>query len=225
MSPGRTDPSVSCPVLSCPGPPCPAMRRPGPTRPWYVRVLDSTNSKMRSACIQLPDMPCMILGHALRKMGLQGQRSVGTLIGSQIRRAAVVHRVNCLSTSYQLRITRRFVAPSIEIKIALFVLPKCHSGQFFHHALESQSVVCLLAKPTHRRPVVPRAAPPLRRAPSRLDPPVACNGLDSTWENILQRQMGTNVLVSSQERKFKTNWSSTICIVHPPLYINIHSNC
>ena len=32
------------PILLRPAPPrCPAVRRPVPTRPWYVRVLDSTN--------------------------------------------------------------------------------------------------------------------------------------------------------------------------------------
>ena len=30
-------------VPSCPAPPLPAVRRPDPTRPWYVRVLDSTS--------------------------------------------------------------------------------------------------------------------------------------------------------------------------------------
>ena len=37
ISPGRTEPSTSLPAR-----PCAASPRPAPTRPWYVRVLDST---------------------------------------------------------------------------------------------------------------------------------------------------------------------------------------
>ena len=47
------EPTRRRPVLPRPSPPRrPAMRHPDPTRPWYVRVLDSTNEKSKGLHVQ-----------------------------------------------------------------------------------------------------------------------------------------------------------------------------
>ena len=52
---------------------------PDPTRPWYVRVLDSTGSSSSS----INSIP----GHPWDEKGLQTRKGVGLLVGIQERRA------------------------------------------------------------------------------------------------------------------------------------------
>ena len=65
-------------------------------------------------------------GHALHEEVLQRQISVCTLVSSQERRAAVVLRINRLSTR---RSTAGFVPPSVYMGLALFVLLTSRSRQ------------------------------------------------------------------------------------------------
>ena len=99
-------------VLSCPTPPRrPAVRRPDPTRPWYVRVLDSTGTDSKAtvhwsaASNEERPSPCnytargsplacsAIPGHAFHQKGLKRQEGVGPLSRSQERstRASPAH--------------------------------------------------------------------------------------------------------------------------------------
>ena len=51
-------------------------------------------------------LPPHIPGHALHEKGLQRQKGVGPLVGSQERRALLVPLINRLSTAYQPLVNR-----------------------------------------------------------------------------------------------------------------------
>ena len=131
------------------------MRRADPTRPWCVRVLDSTG----------------IPGHALHEKGLQRQKGVGPLVSSQEQRALLVPVIN----RCQPVVNRGFCSRIGLHRISLVRA----SGETFRRrvfdALEGTRDACLLGEQFCRRPVLPDPAPPPRRAP-RPDPPVVCPG-------------------------------------------------
>ena len=70
-------------VPSCPVPPRRPAVRPDPTRPWYVRVFDSTS---------FPDMPCV-------RGAYKDKKSLGPLVSSKEQRALLVPMMNRLSTT------------------------------------------------------------------------------------------------------------------------------
>ena len=111
---------------------------------------------------------CVVPGNTLHEKGLQRQKGVGPLVGSQERRALLVLVINRLSTA-------DFV-PAFGLHRILFVRA---SGETFRRrvfdALGGTRDACLLGALFCRRPVLPGPAPPLRRAP-RPDPPVVCPG-------------------------------------------------
>ena len=147
MSPGRAGPSRSLPARPGLAPP---MRRPAPTRPWCVRVLDSTG-----LITAAPGIP----GHALPEKGLQRQIGVGTLVSSQERRALFVPRFNrtfCSSTGLH-RIS--FVRASEE----------SFTRVLFGTLLDTRDR-CPLGEPNRRRPFRPGPAWPRRRAVHRPAP-------------------------------------------------------
>ena len=140
---GPTELSAPCSSQLRPAPPS-AVRRADPTRPWCVRVLDSTSLYL------FPDRPCMkrVPGHALHEEGLQRQIGVGTLVNSQQRRALAVLLLSRLSTAGQPRVNRlptgRFISPPVYIGFPLFVLSKSRSGQLSTMLLGGYRVGCLL---------------------------------------------------------------------------------
>ena len=115
-------------------------------------------------------MPC-------RKKVCRNPKKVGTLVRSKVRRAAVVLRINCLSTADQPRVNRTFCSPS-GLHRNSFVLAS--EGTFRRNSLRCSGKQkrngCFLCKLTRRPPFLPRTAPPLCRAPLRPDPPVVCPG-------------------------------------------------
>ena len=111
-------------------------------------------------------------GHALHEMGLQRQLGVGTLVSSQVRRAAVVPRKNRLST-------RRFVPPAVYIGFRLLMLPRGRLGQLSSMLLRARGTVVPCAK----RPVgVPSYPAPSRpAAPPCAAPPRPARGMSGFW--------------------------------------------
>ena len=108
----------------------------------------------------------LVPGHALHEKGLQRQKSVGTLVSSQERRALAVPVINRLSTagqpliSFLHRFTWDFVCSCFR---------KVVQDSVFD-SLEGKTEGCLLARSTRRRPVLPSPAPPRRPAVRRPDP-------------------------------------------------------
>ena len=109
-------------------------------------------------------------GHALHEKGLQRQIGDGTLVSSQERRAAVVPRINRVSTA-------DFVPPSVYIGFALFALPKKSFKTLSSMPWRARgSVVSWANRPVGvpSYPAPPRPAAPPCAAPPR--PLMACPG-------------------------------------------------
>ena len=110
----------------------------------------------------------------MHEKGLQRQTGVGTLVSSQEQRARLVPLINRWSNAGQplILILRRFY-----VRIRLFVLPKSRSRECFRFAggQERGLSFCRIDL-TAAHLFQPRAAPVLRRARPRPDPPVVCPG-------------------------------------------------
>ena len=157
------------------------------TRPWGIWV---GISRIRPERRGIP-------GHALHEKGLQRQKNAGPLASSQERRAAVVPRINRLSTACQPVFNRTVCSP-IGLHCISFVRA---SGETFTtvvfdalEALEGKMNGCIMGTPSCRRPVLNRPAPPPRRAPPSPDPPVVCPGF---WLDRLLRHKGFGQLLGS----------------------------
>ena len=103
MSPWRT----VLPASRHPAPPSRPAVRPDPTRPWYVRVLDSTNSR---TCLALK-------GFTETKKRRSTGRQPGTKGAPRPVDRPVVNRLS----------TGDFVLPSVYIGFCFFVLPQRRS--------------------------------------------------------------------------------------------------
>ena len=120
-----------------------------------------------------------ILGYALHEKCLQGQIGVGTLVSSQEQRAAVVLRINRLSTV-------GFVPPpGLHTKSFGRASEECFKTAFFD-APAGKRVGIVLGEP-FRRPVLPSTALPGRPAPTR---PWYFRVLDSTNVKFRYGQCG-----------------------------------
>ena len=109
-----------------------------------------------------------IPGHALHEKGSQRQKSIGPLVSSQERRAAVVSLINRLSTARQPLVV---FLDSVYIGCYLSVLPKKRPGRSSPVPWGSKWTIVLWAhRPASPRPVPPCPDPP-RLAPPRPAPP------------------------------------------------------
>ena len=103
----------------------------------------------------------------MHEKGLQRQKSVGPLVSSQERRAAVVPRINRLSTGCQ---PRALCSPIGLHRISL-VRPSEESFRTgLSDALEGTRGGRHLGDPIRRRPILPGPAPPRRPAVRLPDP-------------------------------------------------------
>ena len=132
-------------------------------------------SAARLLCSALPNS-AKFPGHALHEKNLQGQQGVCTLVRSHVRRTAVVPRISRLSTVCQLQVNRTFYSSSGFCENSFGRASGGTFSRIVYDAPEGKRNGCFLGKPTRRPPVLPRTAPPLRRAPPRPDPPVLCPG-------------------------------------------------
>ena len=111
------------------------------------------------------------LGHALYENGLQGQISVGTLVCSQDRRAAVVPRINRLSTAGHPRF---FFSNDLHRNYFVRAAEKLF-GTVIFDALEGARDGYFLREQTCRRPTLPSPPrPDASPCAARPDPPVVC---------------------------------------------------
>ena len=121
-----------------------------------------------------------IPGHALHENGLQRQKSVGTLVRNHVRRAAVVPRINRLSTGCQPRVNRTFCSP-VGLHGISFVRASVESFRTVcHDRRKAKGTVVFWANrpigvPSYRAP--PRRSAVRRPAPTR---PWYVRVLDST---------------------------------------------
>ena len=138
MFPVRTKPSTSLPARPCAAPP-----RPAPTRPWYVRVLDS------SSCVQkteLPLCPCAIRntnttpGHALYDVSnpKPGPTTGGS--GRSARRSgwAGSGRIEC-QQNCSPRKQKSTVFPKASKKRRFNVFPKARTSETLCKSTEEQN--------------------------------------------------------------------------------------
>ena len=124
----------------------------------------------------------VVPGHALHEKNLRRQIGDGSLVSSEERKAAVVLRINRVSTADKPRInsgSRGFVPPSIYIIFRSFFRRDIQTVVF--DAQEGKRDGCPLVEPTRRRPVLPGPAPPrrlvvCRPAPARPELPLVCPG-------------------------------------------------
>ena len=104
-------------------------------------------------------------GHALHEKGLQRQLGVGTLVRNQERRAAVVPRINRLSTGYQPVVNRGFWS-SIGLHRVSFVRSSRDTPRrVFFDRMGGTRDGGLLSEPTRGVPSCP--SPPRPAVPSR----------------------------------------------------------
>ena len=173
----------------------------------------------------------VLLGHALHEKGLQRQNGDGTLVRSRERRAAVVPRMNQISTGCQPRVNRTFCSACGFHGISFVRASEKSLRTVVHDAPEGTRVSCLLGEPTRRRPVLSRTDLPLSRAPPRRDPPVVCLRFSRTclaWKGFTDthrrrhtgQQPGTKRARGPADKPV-INSGSTAGFVPPPVYIKI----
>ena len=132
---------------------------------------------LNNAYTKIYALSAIIPRHALHEKGLQRQIGVGTLVCSQEWRAAVVPRINRLSTAYQPLVNRGLCSPNGLHRNSLSRASENMFRTIVFDALEGTRDGCVLRQQTRRRPTLP--GPPRPAAPpcaTRPYPPVVCPG-------------------------------------------------
>ena len=154
----------------------------------YIGLRLSLLSQKRYECFSWSaDQRYHFPGHALHEKGLQRQTGVGSLVRSQERRAAVVPRINRLSTARQPPVNR-LSCSSIGLHRISFV--RASGGSFktvVYDAPGGTRDGFLLGEPTRLRPVLPHRCP---AAPPCAAPPRPARGMSGFWiRQVASEQM------------------------------------